>query len=93
MDELSQLLQNDGIKFDTLDCQIPCFLHIVNICIQHILNEHSKVNFSHLDDTFVAGPYTFKKVEYIKALQSDVITQARDIVRMIRSSGQHCDSF
>lgn len=93
MDELSQLLQNDGIEFVALDRRIPCFPHIVNICVQHILDEHSNVDFSHLADTFVAGPYTFKKVEYVKALQSDVITRARDVVRVIHSSGQRRDSF
>ncbi|KAG2345164.1 hypothetical protein BDR05DRAFT_881181 [Suillus weaverae] len=93
MDELSQLLQTDGIEFDVVNHQIPCFPHIVNICIQYILDQHSTADFSHLADTFVAGLYTFKKVKYIEALQNKVLNQARKIVHVIRTSGQCCDSF
>jgi hypothetical protein len=93
MDELSQLLQKDGIEFDAVDHCIPCFPHIVNICVQHILSEHSTADFSDLADTFVARPYIFNKVEYVKALQNNVINQARDIVHVICVSGQCCDSF
>jgi hypothetical protein len=91
MDELLQLLQKDGIEFDVVDHQIPCFPHMVNICVQYILND--TVDFSHLADTFVAGPYTFKKVEYIKALQNQIIDWVRNIVCVICASGQHRDSF
>ncbi|KAG2062389.1 hypothetical protein BDR06DRAFT_1016327 [Suillus hirtellus] len=52
-----------------------------------------KHNIGHFTLDNATGPYTFKKVKYVKALQSDVITQARDIVHVIHSSGQHCDSF
>jgi hypothetical protein len=93
MDELSHLLRKDGIEFDAINHRIPCFPHIVNICVQHILDEYSTVDLSCLDDTFVAGPYTFKKVEYIETLQSKVIDRARTIVRAIRASGQRRDSF
>lgn len=93
MDELSHLLRKDGIEFDTINHRIPCFPHIVNICVQHILDEYSTVDLSCLDDTFVAGPYTFKKVEYIETLQSKVIDRARTIVHAIRASGQRRDSF
>ncbi|KAG2134713.1 hypothetical protein BD769DRAFT_1353204 [Suillus cothurnatus] len=93
MDELSHLLRKDGINFNAVNHQIPCFPHIVNICVQHILDEYSTVDLSCLDDTFIAGPYTFKKVEYIKTLQSKVIDWARTIVHAICGSGQHRDSF
>jgi hypothetical protein len=83
MDELSHLLQHNGILFNTVNHRIPCFAHIVNICVQHILNKYPTVDFSHLADTFAAGPYTFKKVEYIETLQSKVVDQARTIVRAI----------
>lgn len=65
----------------------------MNICVQHILDKYSTADFSHLADTFVAGPYTFSKVQYIDALQHNIIDRARNTVCIIRASGQHHDSF
>ncbi len=43
MKELEQLLAKEGIKFDAVDKRIPCYPHIINICVSHIVSSLTKV--------------------------------------------------
>jgi len=43
MKELQQLLAKEGIKFDAQDNRIPCYPHIINICVSHIVSSLTKV--------------------------------------------------
>ena len=44
MKQLEILLNDRGIEFDAKDNRIPCYPHIVNICVSHIVSSFTKVN-------------------------------------------------
>jgi len=50
MKELEDLLHKEGIKFDAKDNRISCYLHIINICISHIVSSLVKVGANDLND-------------------------------------------
>lgn len=50
MKELEELFKNKGIKFDHKDNRIPCYPHIINICVSHIVSSLTKVNAGSLED-------------------------------------------
>jgi len=45
MCELSSLLKDRKIQFDLVDRCVPCFPHILNICITHMVKNYVKVDF------------------------------------------------
>jgi hypothetical protein len=93
MEELSRQLLRQGIEFDAVDRRVPCFPHIINICVQHIMDEHSTVDLSGVPGPFVVGNSSFDKAVYITALQGDVLCRARSIVRAARASNKRRDNF
>ena len=50
MKELEELFKNKGIKFNHEDNRIPCYPHIINICVSHIVSSLTKVNAGSLED-------------------------------------------
>jgi hypothetical protein len=90
MHELEKLLEECEIEFDPIDHCIPCFPHILNICIMHAVKNYTKADFTTvtemwvgaLDDTLV------DKEKYLEALVRDPILLSHNIVHIIRSSGQ-----
>jgi hypothetical protein len=92
MEEMEHLLHLRDIDFDHLDRRIMCFLHIINICCQHILSEFTNVNL--VDTTGVAElPSSANEQSYKEAVGSDPIARGRNIVRVLRGSGQRRDRF
>ena len=88
LEELQHLLRERGITFDAHDRRIRCFPHIINICVQHILDAFSAAGPSDLAKAFVhAFPDGgVDREEYLKALGRNPIARGRQIVKAIRSS-------
>ena len=88
LEELQHLLREHSIMFDAHDHRIRCFPHIVNICVQHILDAFSAVDPSDLAKAFVhAFPDGgVDSEEYLKALRRNSIVQDRQIVKDVHSS-------
>jgi len=93
MEELSHLLDGRGIDFDPIDHRIPCFPHIINICVQHILKEYTKADFSDIANSWPVGKRNIKKNEYIDALRKDSLKHARSVVSAIRGSPLRQENF
>lgn len=91
--ELSEKLDSRGINFHPIERRIPCFLHIINICVRHIIDDYHKADFSLVNECWVVGTRTIVKTEYLKAVTGKALNRARDVVRTVRASNQRCDSF
>lgn len=94
MRELGILLAARDIPFDAVDRRIPCFPHIINICVSHTIKAYTTADFSHVAPTWVdfLGNVVVKE-EYVQALATDPIATGRDIIRIIRASGQRRKGF
>ncbi|KIK16521.1 hypothetical protein PISMIDRAFT_113216, partial [Pisolithus microcarpus 441] len=68
-------------KFDMnpVACHICCFPHIINICIQHLINSYKCADFSGLPRTWGNPPRVLHKKEYITAVQEDPIQMPQNI--------------
>jgi hypothetical protein len=93
MRELSQKLECRGIDFNPIERQIPCFPHIINICVKHIINDYHKADFLLVPKWWVSGDCTIIKAEYLEAVTGQAISRARDLVRTVCASNQRCISF
>ena len=95
MRELVKLLEECEILFDPIDRRIPCFPHILNICVTHAVKNFAKADFTAVAETWVGAldNTVVDKAKYLEALAKDPITLGRDIVRIIRSSGQRRKGF
>ncbi|KAH7918398.1 hypothetical protein BV22DRAFT_1024651 [Leucogyrophana mollusca] len=95
MRELSRLLWEEReIHFDPDDNRIPCFPHIVNICVKHTIDEYTNADFTAIADTWVNMlGVRVNKEEYVAALRNDPVALGRDIVHVIRASGARRKAF
>src|SRR5437588_11482179 len=95
MCKLEKLLEEHEIEFDSIDCHIPCFPHILNICITHAVKNYTKADFTTVAETWVGAldDTLVDKEKYLEALVRDPISLGCDIVRIICSSSQHCKGF
>jgi hypothetical protein len=94
-----KMLENHEIfSFDSKDNRIMCFLHIINITVQHVLKKMSLAQVPENDDdpeVFTGEPNTDKghrfSQSFAAACAQDPIACLRKIVMVIQSSRQHCD--
>ncbi|KAF8137053.1 ribonuclease H-like domain-containing protein [Boletus edulis] len=94
MRELSKLLEAHEIVFDTVDHQVPCFPHIINICVTHAIKAYTTADFTAVASTWVdALDNIVDKKAYLQALATDPVSLGCDIVRIIRASGQRRKGF
>lgn len=93
MRELSDKLDSCGIDFHPIERRIPCFPHIINICVKHIVDDYHKADFSFVNESWVVGTRTIIKAEYVEAVTGKVLNRARDVVRKIRATNQWRNSF
>ena len=93
MQELSEKLECCGVDFHPIEHRIPCFPHIINICVKHIIDDYHKADFSLVNERWVIGDRTIIKAEYLEAVTGKAISRARDLVRMVRMSNQRRNSF
>jgi hypothetical protein len=80
MQELSTLLGQCGIDFDLVEHRIPCFPHVINICVKHIIDEYPIADYSTVSDTWTIKDQVIEKVDYVQAVQTKPLKQARTIV-------------
>src|SRR6267154_6258055 len=93
MEELSSLLSARNVTFHPIAHQIPCFPHIINICVKHILQDYPTAEFTHVGDSWVVDGATIQKAEYVAVLRSKALDHARDVVRTIRKSNKRREAF
>ncbi|KAF8872831.1 ribonuclease H-like domain-containing protein [Infundibulicybe gibba] len=95
---LSDELANDErhIEFHPTDNRIMCFPHVVNICVTHILKEFTKADLMNDTDEVFEPSGRFgdnMNQSFEEACARDPIALARNIVRVLRASGQRRDAF
>ncbi|KAG1744580.1 uncharacterized protein EDB91DRAFT_1050699 [Suillus paluster] len=93
MQELSCLLESRGIHFHPVEQRIPCFPHIINICVRHVLNDYWKADFSGVVDRWVVEGKTIDKDTYVEAIQGKALDWARLLIHTIRTSDKQHNSF
>jgi hypothetical protein len=93
MRELSEKLHLCGIDFHPIERRIPCFPHIINICVRHIIDDYHKADFSLVDEHWLVGTRTIIKTQYLEAVTGKALNRARDLVRTVRATNQRRDSF
>jgi hypothetical protein len=95
MRELEKLLEECEIEFDPIDHHIPCFPHILNICVTHAVKNYTKADFTTVAETWVGAldDTLVDKEKYLEALVRDPVSLSHDIVRIIHSSGQRRKGF
>ena len=95
MEELAKLLQSRDIDFDPLDRRIMCFPHIINICVQHVIANFTNIELAEAAAEFVSAlPLGLPdRQTFEEAVQQDPVALGRNIVRVLRNSGQRRDLF
>jgi hypothetical protein len=93
MQELSRLLELCGIQFHPVENRIPCFPHIINICVKHILDEYWKADFSDVVGRWVIEGKTIEKDMYVQAIRLKALDRTRLLIRTIRASDKRHSSF
>lgn len=86
MQELSRLLELHIIQFHPVEHRIPCFPHIINICVRHILDEYWKANFSDVVSRWVVEGKTIEKDMYVQAIQLKALDCVRLLIHTIHAS-------
>ncbi|KIK15654.1 hypothetical protein PISMIDRAFT_114744 [Pisolithus microcarpus 441] len=87
------LQEEHKFDIDPVAHHIHCFPHIINICIQHLINGYKCADFSGLPRTWGNPPRVLHKKEYITAVQEDPIWHGWETVQCICDSGQHWCNF
>ena len=95
MEELATLLRARDIDFDPIDRRIMCFPHIINICCQHVIADFTNADLAEASTEFVAAlpPDLPDRQTFEEAVKRDPVALGRNIVRVLRSSGQRRDLF
>jgi hypothetical protein len=90
MIEFGNLLRAHDIDFDPIDHRVMCFPHIVNICCQHLIANFTNIDLAETATEFVAvlPPGLPDRQTFEEAIKRDPVALGRDIVRMLRNSGQ-----
>lgn len=95
MEELKHLFHVREVPFCHLDNRIMCFAHIINICCQHVIKDFTNVELIEIAEEFIAAaPSEYPdRQTFEEAVKRDPIALGRNIVRILRSSGQRRDAF
>jgi hypothetical protein len=95
MEELTKLLRTRNTPFDSVDRRIMCFPHVINICCQHVISQFTDIELSESVDDFIADEVSYLPhlQTFEEAVKRDPVTLGRNIVRVLRSSGQRRDAF
>jgi hypothetical protein len=95
MEELAKLLQAREIDFDAQDRRIMCFPQVINICCQHVIADFTNVALTDAAGEFVSThPRGLPDQQmFEEAVKRDPVALGRNIVRVLRNSGQRRDLF
>jgi hypothetical protein len=88
MKELSNLLEERQIEYDPIENRIPCFPHVINICVKHILDDYTTADFSDVENTWTVCGQDITKINYISAVTGKTLERTRNLVRSVRASNQ-----
>jgi hypothetical protein len=72
-----------------------CFVHIINICCQHVIGEFTNIELSESVDDFVAEELACHPDHqtFEDAVKQDPVALGRNIVCVLRSSSSRRDAF
>ncbi|CDO78277.1 hypothetical protein BN946_scf184660.g4 [Trametes cinnabarina] len=93
MAELERLLGRAGIPFDRNGNRIRCFPHVINIAVQHILQEIKTNPLAPLLDLSDAEVPHARREEVTEALEADPVGKVRSLVSFCRQSDQRRVDF
>ncbi|KIK20175.1 hypothetical protein PISMIDRAFT_73321, partial [Pisolithus microcarpus 441] len=84
MKKLSDTLwQECEIKFNPIERQIPCFPHILNICVNHILHTYMNTDFTDVPSAWTnALGEVMRKEDYVEAVAWDPISICQNIIHL-----------
>lgn len=93
--ELAILLEARDIDFDAIDHRIMCFAHVINTCCQHVIASLTNVALTESAELSVGvlPPSLPDQQTFEEAVKRDPVALGRNIVRVLRSSGQRRDLF
>ena len=93
--ELAILLEARDIDFDAIDRRIMCFAHIINTCCQHVIASLTNVALAESAELSVGVlPSSIPAQQTFEdAVKRDLVALGRNIVCVLRSSGQRRDLF
>jgi hypothetical protein len=97
MVELEKLLRAREIDFHAFDRRIMCFPHVINICCQHVINDFTDLGLANSElvlEPATDAPNSSEQSEsFEEAIKRDPIALGRNVVRVLRASGQRRDDF
>ena len=97
MEHLEKLLMAHELplEFNVKDRQIMCFPHIINICVQHVVDEFSVPNLNKIAQAWVDcfDDSTVDKKKYLEAVKRNPVPLGCDIVHTIHASTLQHDKF
>ncbi|KAG6379029.1 hypothetical protein JVT61DRAFT_11455 [Boletus reticuloceps] len=94
IDSAKAFQDNPEGAYDTQEHCIQCFPHIINLCVQHILNKYTQADFSDAPSTWINNQgIVINKAEYVKAVQGDPVCLGRDMVSTMHGSDQCHNGF
>lgn len=97
MKHLEELLAERELplEFQAQDRRIMCFPHVINICVQHVLDSFSDPDLEKVALAWVDAfdDDAVDKDLYIEAVKKNPLVLGRVIVRVIRASGLRRDEF
>ena len=97
MEHLQKLLETRELLlgFAAEDRKIMCFLHIINICVQHVAEEFSTPDLEKIGKAWVDcfDDDAVDKEKFLEAVEKNPVALGHNIVRIIRASGLRRDEF
>ena len=78
------LLRADSVAFNHLNHKIMCFLHVINICCQHVIREFINLQLAETAKDFVALPAALPHHQsYKDAVKHDPVALGCNIVHIM----------
>ena len=97
MESLETLLVSPELplEFDVKDQRIMCFPHIINICVQHVVDEFSAPDLKKIAQAWVDcfDDNAVDKKKYLEAVKRNPLGLRHDIVHAIHASGLRRDEL
>jgi hypothetical protein len=93
MKELGVLFHSRDINFNALDRQLMCFPHVVNICCQHVIQKCTDIALADAPEQIQVAAHVGEPQSREDTVKRDPIARGRNVVHVIRSSGQRQDAF
>ena len=97
MEHLEKLLKTRELplEFGAKDRKVMCFPHVINICVQHIIEELTAPDLEKIANALVDcfNDDAVDKEKYLEAVEKNPVALGCDVVRIIRASGLRRDEF